>query len=144
MLWITYTIFCCHFTDLLIETAHSADHVASADALVYCVGSLKFLSGTPTVVKHLVKRHCVESMARLLASINNTVSTWRTSHQSILSLESLVSQPTVSHISRLRRTERQLTNSHVLSVYLFLSAALHSMVSCSCIKEIMPKYRAKT
>ena len=60
-------------TDLLLETATTADHVASADALVYCVGALKFLSGTSTVIKVLARRNCLHSMAVLLAAINKTV-----------------------------------------------------------------------
>ena len=61
-------------TELLLETATSADHVASADALVYCVGALKFLSGTGTVIKVLARRNCLHAMAVLLARINKTVS----------------------------------------------------------------------
>ena len=53
---------------------NTADHLASADALVYCVGSLKFLSGNSTVVKHLVKKNVIGALARLLLAINRTVS----------------------------------------------------------------------
>ena len=60
--------------DYLIETAKSADHLTSADALVYCVGSLKFLSGNSGVVKYLVKKRCIEALARLLTAINKSVS----------------------------------------------------------------------
>ena len=60
--------------ELLIEAAQSTDHITSADALVYCVGSLKFLSGNTTVLKHLVKLNCISAMVHLLKSINKTVS----------------------------------------------------------------------
>ncbi len=58
----------------MIDTASYTDHVISGDALVYCVGALKFLSGNSTVLKHLHKRGCLESLAKLLININKTVS----------------------------------------------------------------------
>ena len=48
--------------DLLIDLATTSDHMSNAEGLVYCVGSLKFLSGNSTVVRHLVQRHIVEAL----------------------------------------------------------------------------------
>ena len=57
----------------MIETAHLTDHVSSADALVYAVGSLKFLSGNSSLLKILHKKGCFEGMSKLLKNINKTV-----------------------------------------------------------------------
>ena len=59
--------------ELLIEASQTTDHITSSDALVYCVGALKFLSGNTTVLKHLVKLNCIDAMANLLKAINKTV-----------------------------------------------------------------------
>ena len=64
---------CALLSDLMIETAQSTDHVTSADALVYAVGSLKFLSGNGTLLKHLHKRGCFQAMSKLLLNINKMV-----------------------------------------------------------------------
>ena len=66
-----------HFTiqrlDLLLTTTLSIDHVSSADALVYCVGTIKFLSRTSTARKELARYNCLHIMAQLLTAINKTV-----------------------------------------------------------------------
>ena len=56
-------------SELMIDTAHSTDHITSADALVYAAGSLKFLSGNSTVLKHLHKKGCFQAMSKLLVNI---------------------------------------------------------------------------
>ena len=60
-------------SELMIETAHLTDHISSADALVYAVGSLKFLSGNSSLLKSLHKKGCFEAMSKLLKNINKTV-----------------------------------------------------------------------
>ncbi len=61
-------------SELLVETIRLADHIASAEALVYCVGALKFLSGNTLLLKTLVKKNALEALAKILAAINKTVS----------------------------------------------------------------------
>lgn len=62
------------YSDLLMETVRITDPSSSSDALVYCCGALKFLTGNNSVMKHLVKHNCVDTMAKLLFSINKIVS----------------------------------------------------------------------
>ena len=68
-------------SELLLSTIQSTDHVAASDALVYCVGALKFLSGNATVLKQLVHLNCLEAVAKLLVAINKTV--WEVCHMNI-------------------------------------------------------------
>ncbi|KAL5009503.1 hypothetical protein ScPMuIL_011808 [Solemya velum] len=58
--------------DLLLETLKSTDHVAGYEALIYCVGTFKFLTGNTTICKRLVKKCCIENLAQLLNNINRT------------------------------------------------------------------------
>ncbi|XP_064615586.1 armadillo repeat-containing protein 2-like [Liolophura sinensis] len=58
--------------DHLVETIESLDHTSSAEALVYCVGSLKFLSGNMSLAKLLVKKGGVEALSRLLTAGNRS------------------------------------------------------------------------
>ncbi|KAK3593875.1 hypothetical protein CHS0354_011480 [Potamilus streckersoni] len=58
--------------DLLLDTLQSIDHNTSHEALIYCIGAFKFLSGNSSIVKQLVKKDCVERLASLLASINKS------------------------------------------------------------------------
>ncbi|KAL3882503.1 hypothetical protein ACJMK2_028840 [Sinanodonta woodiana] len=58
--------------DLLLDTLQSIDHNTSHEALIYCIGAFKFLSGNSSIVKRLVKKDCVERLASLLASINKS------------------------------------------------------------------------
>ncbi|XP_067674681.1 armadillo repeat-containing protein 2-like isoform X1 [Haliotis asinina] len=58
--------------DLLIETIRTTDHVASCEALIYCVGAIKFLTGNPTILRRLAKKECIETLAGLLHNIEKT------------------------------------------------------------------------
>ncbi|KAK3097116.1 hypothetical protein FSP39_006506 [Pinctada imbricata] len=59
--------------DVLMETIKATDLSTSGEALVFCVGALKLLTGNSTIVKHLVKRDCIENLATLLSSINRKI-----------------------------------------------------------------------
>ncbi len=61
-------------TELMLDTIRLIDHIVAADALVYCVGSLKFLTGNSTLLKSLHKKGCFETLSKLLIRINKTVS----------------------------------------------------------------------
>lgn len=60
--------------DVLLDTLKSTDPFSASEALVFCIGSLKLLTGNATIVKQLVKKDCIENLAILLNSINKTVS----------------------------------------------------------------------
>ena len=61
-------------SELLIDTLQTPDVLGSAEALVYCVGALKFLSSNESVAKHLMKKDLLEKLARLLVTVNKIVS----------------------------------------------------------------------
>ena len=61
-------------SDLLLETLGSIDVSQSHEALIYCIGALKFLTGNATIAKQLVKKDCVERLATCLTCINKSVS----------------------------------------------------------------------
>ncbi|CAH1799821.1 unnamed protein product [Owenia fusiformis] len=46
------------------------DHNAQPEALVYCIGALKFLSGNSTIVKHMSMAGCISALGQQLAAIN--------------------------------------------------------------------------
>ncbi|RUS90870.1 hypothetical protein EGW08_001377 [Elysia chlorotica] len=56
--------------NLLLETIRNADPVASCEALIYCVGAIKFLTGNADILKRLAKLDCIKTLAFLLHSIN--------------------------------------------------------------------------
>ena len=58
---------------LLVDTARTTDPIVAPEALVYCVGALKFLSGNTTILKQLVRNNCIEAAGKLLAAINKQV-----------------------------------------------------------------------
>ncbi|XP_076078717.1 armadillo repeat-containing protein 2-like isoform X1 [Mytilus galloprovincialis] len=58
--------------DLLLETVRNTDPVSSSEALIYCVGAIKFMTGNTKIVKELVKKDCIEALANLLIGINKT------------------------------------------------------------------------
>ncbi|XP_052807595.1 armadillo repeat-containing protein 2-like isoform X2 [Mya arenaria] len=55
--------------DLLLETMISVDVVSTHEALIYCVGSMKFLTGNATIAKQLVGKQCIEKLSTLLDNI---------------------------------------------------------------------------
>lgn len=59
--------------DVLLDTLKSTDPFSASEALVFCIGSLKLLTGNATIVKQLVKKDCIENLAILLNSINKTI-----------------------------------------------------------------------
>ena len=50
------------------------DVIATPEALIYCLGALKFLTGNGTIAKQLVSKECIEKLSTLLTSINKLVS----------------------------------------------------------------------
>ncbi|KAL4233349.1 Armadillo repeat-containing protein 2 [Mactra antiquata] len=56
--------------ELLLETVYCIDIVASHEALIYCIGSFKFLTGNATIAKQLVQKQCIEKLSGLLDNIN--------------------------------------------------------------------------
>ena len=58
----------------MLETIRNADPVASCEALIYCVGAIKFLTGNADILKRLAKLDCIKTLALLLHSINKVVS----------------------------------------------------------------------
>ena len=63
----------CMFSDLLLDTIGSTDHVTSCEALIYCVGAVKFLTGNSDILKRLARLDCVKVFANLMHSIIKTV-----------------------------------------------------------------------
>jgi hypothetical protein len=53
---------------------NGVDILGTHEALIYCVGSLKFLTGNATIAKQLVQKHCIEKLSTLLDSIIKLVS----------------------------------------------------------------------
>ena len=61
------------FSEILQDTLRSTDPFSASEALVFCIGALKLLTGNATIVKQLVKKDCIENLAILLNSINKNV-----------------------------------------------------------------------
>jgi len=60
-------------TDLLLDTMNGVDVLGTTEALIYCVGSLKFLTGNATIAKQLVHNECIEKLSALLDAVNKLV-----------------------------------------------------------------------
>ncbi|XP_078699487.1 armadillo repeat-containing protein 2-like [Branchiostoma floridae x Branchiostoma belcheri] len=56
---------------LLVSVVQTADPNQSCEALVYCCGALKFLSGNAALMKELSAMNCTEALAKLLSSVNS-------------------------------------------------------------------------
>ncbi|ESP01061.1 hypothetical protein LOTGIDRAFT_140035, partial [Lottia gigantea] len=59
-------------TELLLETIKTVDHESNSEALVYCVGAIKFLTGNSIIVKQLARKEAIEILTKLLHNINKT------------------------------------------------------------------------
>ncbi|XP_048768043.1 armadillo repeat-containing protein 2-like isoform X2 [Ostrea edulis] len=59
--------------DVLMDTLRGTDPFSASEALVFCIGSLKLLTGNSTIVKQLIKKDCIENLAILFNSINKTI-----------------------------------------------------------------------
>ncbi|XP_035677408.1 armadillo repeat-containing protein 2-like [Branchiostoma floridae] len=57
---------------LLVSVVQTADPNQSCEALVYCCGALKFLSGNAALMKELSAMNCTEALGKLLSSVNST------------------------------------------------------------------------
>ena len=66
--------FSVYISELLLETMMGADLKTCQEALIYCIGALKFLTGNATIAKQLVHKDCIEKLSVLLSSINKHVS----------------------------------------------------------------------
>ncbi|XP_077976890.1 armadillo repeat-containing protein 2-like [Glandiceps talaboti] len=65
------TLFMQHnLLDLILDIVKNTDHHTACDALVYCVGALKFLTGNTSMLKELSECGCVEALSKLLLAIN--------------------------------------------------------------------------
>ncbi|XP_071954692.1 armadillo repeat-containing protein 2-like [Antedon mediterranea] len=56
--------------DLIVKLIASTNYQKVSDALIYCIGALKFLTGNNAILKDLADYGCTESLARLLININ--------------------------------------------------------------------------
>lgn len=63
-------IICVNFSVSMLAVVRISDPVTYCEALVYCVGTLKLLSGNAQLQKELGERGCVEALSELIASIN--------------------------------------------------------------------------
>ncbi|XP_036370751.1 armadillo repeat-containing protein 2-like isoform X2 [Octopus sinensis] len=61
-----------HILAQLLQVVPISDPVSCSEALTYCVGTLKLLSGNSSIMKELVHRECIELLTSLLQSINLT------------------------------------------------------------------------
>ncbi|XP_033112624.1 armadillo repeat-containing protein 2-like [Anneissia japonica] len=59
--------------ELMVKLIATTDHQKASEALVYCIGALKFLTGNNTVLKDLADYGCTEALARLLININTAI-----------------------------------------------------------------------
>ena len=67
--------FLLSFSDLLLDTIRTTDHQTSCEALIYCVGAVKFLTGNSDILKRLARLDCVKVFATLMHNVNKTVRT---------------------------------------------------------------------
>ncbi|PVD28492.1 hypothetical protein C0Q70_11080 [Pomacea canaliculata] len=58
--------------NLLLDTIRGADHQVSCEALIYCVGAVKFLTGNATILKRLARLDCIKVLATLMHNIIKT------------------------------------------------------------------------
>ncbi|KAK7108771.1 armadillo repeat-containing protein 2-like isoform X1 [Littorina saxatilis] len=58
--------------NMLLDTIRSTDHVSCCEALIYCVGAVKFLTGNADILKRLARLDCVKVFATLMHNINKT------------------------------------------------------------------------
>lgn len=70
---LTVQCFVFPMTDLLLDTIRGADHQVSCEALIYCVGAVKFLTGNATILKRLARLDCIKVLATLMHNIIKTV-----------------------------------------------------------------------
>lgn len=64
-----------HILEQLQQVIRAAEPASCPDALIYCVGALKLLSGSSAIMKELVQKDCIETLTLLLETINTASST---------------------------------------------------------------------
>lgn len=57
------------FLDSLLSVLNYEDVGVSGEALLYCVGALKFLSGNITILKILLAENCIKVAQKLLQKL---------------------------------------------------------------------------
>lgn len=60
-------------SDLLLDTIQNTDHVTSCEALIYCVGAVKFLTANATILKKLAQLDSIKILANLMHKIIKSV-----------------------------------------------------------------------
>lgn len=60
-------------SDLLLDTIQNTDHVTSCEALIYCVGAVKFLTANSTILKKLAQLDSIKILANLMHKIIKSV-----------------------------------------------------------------------
>ena len=58
------------FTDLIVSLLNRVEYPEQGEALVYCLGALKFLSGNSTVAMRLYHLSIIQPIAKLVETIN--------------------------------------------------------------------------
>ncbi|NXA38482.1 ARMC2 protein, partial [Eudromia elegans] len=57
--------------DCLLEVLRTEDLQKNSEALLYCMGAVKFMSGNVVLLNEMINKHAVETLLQLMKQINN-------------------------------------------------------------------------
>ncbi|NXI45912.1 ARMC2 protein, partial [Galbula dea] len=124
--------------DCLLEVLRTEDIQKNNEALLYCVGAMKFMSGNAVLLSEIVSKGAVKVLLQLMKQINNT----KENDTSFFSLGHLLVQltATLRNLAESPLGRQQLLGSGAASV---LSVALEQRVSdgdvCAYVIRIFSK-----
>ncbi|XP_043921248.1 armadillo repeat-containing protein 2 isoform X2 [Protopterus annectens] len=58
--------------DSLLDVLKSEDMLSNSEALLYCLGAIKFLSGNANLIKYMLNENLLETLVQLMKHISNT------------------------------------------------------------------------
>ena len=57
--------------DCLLEVLRTEDLLKNDEALLYCMGAMKFMSGNAVLLNEMVNKGAIETLLQLMKQINN-------------------------------------------------------------------------
>ncbi|XP_043543025.1 armadillo repeat-containing protein 2 isoform X1 [Chiloscyllium plagiosum] len=128
--------------DCLMEVFSFTDPIGNIDAFLYCMGTIKFLSGNIILLKDLLNKGLVETLVRLMKEINDVN---RTSDTYLCSSGHLLVQVTATlrNLADLPQSRsRFLSTGALLELCVVLEQHLNDKDVCTNVARIFSKLSA--
>lgn len=130
---------CDNMMGVLLEVLQNEDAQANSEAFLYCLGTIKFLSGNTVLLNELLKKQAVEILVELMKQIIrfNTVPENTSSNMSHLLVQLTATLRNLADLSQSR--PKFLATNALMELCVLLEHYIHDKDICTNVSRILSK-----